>query len=205
MIKDFYEPIKDLLIKTKRSGMDKLVAHMEENGFFNAPCSTQHHLSKPGGLAEHSFNVWEIAQDISQALCYIVPSDSLTIVALLHDIGKMGQFNKPNYVPNMLKGRATKANPNPEPYQSTSKPYISNPELMYVDHEVRALSIISKFIDLTEEEQQAILWHNGLYGPFKYEIQGKETPLYMILHWADMWASRVVEVEENKTEEESNE
>ena len=206
MIKDFYQPIKDLLLKTERPGMDKLVAHMEEYGFFDAPCSTQHHLSRLGGLAEHSYNVYEVAWDMSQALCHIVPSDSLIIVTLLHDIGKMGQFNKPNYVPNMLKGRATKANPNPEPYQSTSKPYISNPELMYVDHEVRALSIISKFIDLTEEEQQAILWHNGLYGPFKYEIQGKETPLYMILHWADMWASRVVEVEEQKeTEKESNE
>lgn len=198
MNNDLYESIKNLLLKTQRPGMDKLIKHMEEYGFFNAPCSTQHHLSKPGGLAEHSYNVWEVAWDLSQALYHIVPTDSLVIVTLLHDIGKMGQFNKPNYVPNMLKGRATKANPNPEPYQSTSKPYISNPELLYVDHEVRALSIISKFIDLTEEEQQAILWHNGLYGPFKYEIQGKETPLYMILHWADMWASRVVEVEEEE-------
>lgn len=202
MIKDFCEPIKNLLLRTERPGMDRLVSHMEEYGFFKAPCSTQHHLSRPGGLAEHSFNVWEVAWDLSQAFCSIVPSDSLTIVALLHDIGKMGQFDKPNYVPNMLKGRATKADPNPEPYQSTSKPYIFNPELLYVDHEVRALSIISKFIDLTEEEQQAILWHNGLYGPFKYEIPGKETPLYMILHWADMWASRVVEVEEQKETEE---
>ena len=48
----------------------------------------------------------------------------------------------------------------------------------------------------TEEEQQAILWHNGLYGPFKYEIQGNETLLYMILHFADLWSSRVTEEEE---------
>ncbi len=204
MIQDFYQPIKDLLLSTKRAGMDKLVKHMEEYGFFDAPCSTQHHLSRPGGLAEHSYNVYETAFDLSQALYDNEPKDSLIIVTLLHDIGKMGQFNKHNYVPNMLKGRATKANPNPEPYQSTAKPYNINPDLMYVDHEVRALSIVSKYIDLTEEEQQAILWHNGLYGPFKYEIQGKETPLYMILHWADMWASHVIEVEEG-TEEEANE
>lgn len=80
--------------------------------------------------------------------------------------------------------------------QSDSKPYKVNPELLSVDHEVRSLAIISKYIDLTEEEQQAILWHNGLYGPFKYEIQGKETLLYMILHFADMLASRVVEKED---------
>lgn len=198
--------IKELLLSTKREGIENLIKHMEEQGFFKAPCSTQYHLSKEGGLAEHSLNVYKQA-NIFAATCldpddYDKMHDSIVITALLHDIGKMGQFNKTNYVPNMLKGRATKANPNPEPYQSTAKPYISNPELLYVDHEVRALSIISKFIDLTEEEQQAILWHNGLYGSFKYQIQGNETPLYLILHYADMWASRVVEVETQKETEE---
>jgi 23S rRNA maturation-related 3'-5' exoribonuclease YhaM len=70
---------------------------------------------------------------------------------------------------------------------------------MNVPHEIRALSIISKFINLTEEEQFAILYHNGMYGDLKYQINGKETPLYMLLHFADMWASRVVE-EESKGE-----
>lgn len=194
--------IKELLLSTKRDGIENLIVHMEEQGFFKAPCSTQYHLSKEGGLAEHSFGVFEIAEEIARVLYPEIPRDSLIICSLLHDIGKMGQFNKPNYVPNMLKGRATKANPNPEPYQSTAKPYISNPELLYVDHEVRALSIISKFIDLTEEEQQAILWHNGLYGSFKYQIQSNETPLYLILHYADMWASRVAEVKNEESEEE---
>lgn len=189
--------VKDLLLNTSRKGMENLVDYMEENGFFSAPCSTSHHLSKEGGLAEHSLNVCDIA--ISLLAAFDADSrlvESVIICSLLHDIGKMGQFGKPNYVPNMLKGRATKANPNPEPYQSDKKPFATNPELLFVDHEVRALSIISKYIDLTEEEQQAILWHNGLYGPFKYEIQGKETPLYMILHFADMWASRIVEAED---------
>lgn len=195
--------IKELLLVTERDGMDELIKHMEENGFFTAPCSTSHHLSKEGGLAEHSLNVCDTAINLVAAF----DADrrlvgSVIICALLHDIGKMGQYGKPNYVPNMLKGRATKGNPTPEPYQSTKKPYTTNPEMLYVDHEVRALSIISKYIDLTEEEQQAILWHNGLYGPFKYEIQGKETPLYMILHFADMWASRVIEAEEGETDEE---
>ena len=187
--------IEELLLSTKREGIENLIAHMSEYGFYKAPCSTQHHLSKVGGLAEHSLNVCEVAFKLANRLHAEVSQDSIIICALLHDIGKMGQYNKPNYVPNMLSGRATKANPNPEPYQSTSKPYITNPELLYLDHEVRGLSIISKFIDLTEEEQQAILWHNGLYGNFKYQIQGKETPLYMILHFADMWTSRVVEKE----------
>ena len=199
--------IKDLLLSTERPGMKNLIEYMEDNGFFTAPCSTSHHLSTEGGLAQHSLNVYDIASNLTFLMFdekKQLPKemeDSLIICSLLHDIGKMGQFGKPNYVPNMLKGRATKANPNPEPKQSESKPFKSNPDLLYVDPEVRALSIIGRFIELTEEEQLVILWHNGLYGPFKYEIPGKEIPLYMIIHFADMWASRVIEGEDDPNEE----
>lgn len=187
------DTIKELLLSTKREGMENLVAHMEENGFFTSPCSGANHLAKRGGLAEHSLNVYKIASDLQKCFGSKEPEESIIICSILHDIGKMGQFGKANYIPNMLKGRPTKANPNPTPYQSDAKPFKTNPDLLYVDHEVRALSIISKYIDLTEEEQTAILWHNGLYGAFKYQIPSKETPLYMIVHFADMWASRVIE------------
>jgi hypothetical protein len=55
--------------------------------------------------------------------------------------------------------------------------------------------IAERYIYLSEEEETAILWHNGLYGTFSHDIRGKETPLYMILHFADMWCSRVIEEE----------
>ena len=35
----------------------------------------------------------------------------------------------------------------------------------------------------------------------RYELVGHETPLYMILHWADMWASRVIEMSDGEEEE----
>lgn len=192
------ERIIELLRKTERDGIEALISYMEDNGFFESPCSTSHHLAKPGGLAEHSLNVYDMMLAISRL--YPISIDSIIICSLLHDLGKMGQFGKPGYVPNMLKGRATKENPNPVPYQSEKKPFEANTDLLFVDHEVRSIAIASRFIDLTEEEQQAILWHNGLYGPFRYEIQGKETPLYMMLHFADMWASRVVEREDAQDE-----
>ena len=34
-----------------------------------------------------------------------------------------------------------------------------------------------------------------MYGDFRYVIKDKETPLYLLLHSADMWASRVIEAE----------
>lgn len=199
--------IERLLLSTERKGMDKLLAWMDENGFYQAPCSGGNHLAKEGGLAEHSLNVLGVMQDMSFLFCKGPENiskeyqDSICICSLLHDLGKCGDYGKPGYVPNMLKGRATKANPEPEPYQSPNKPFKVNDELSAIDHEVRSVKIVSRFICLTEEEELAILWHNGLYGNFKYQISGKETPLYMLLHFSDMWASRVIEKEKEGQKE----
>ena len=157
MIEIFKRTIREELIKTQRPNVKSLISAMEEEGFYSAPCSGAHHLSCEGGLAEHSLNVLAHARALNEALNAEIPDDSIVITALLHDLGKMGQFGKSNYVPNMLSGRKTKTCPNPEPYQSTLKPFVTNPDLLYVDHEVRSVIIASQYIELTEEEQQAIL------------------------------------------------
>lgn len=178
------EKIIELLMSTGRDNMELLIKHMEESCFFTSPCSTQYHLAKEGGLAEHSLNVFKTAEKVNLLLDN-QRHDSLKIVCLLHDLGKMGQFGQANY----LKAPPLKSGKEP------AKPYITNPSLMYVPHEVRSIQIVSQFIGLTEEENFAILQHNGMYGDLKYSLQGKETPLQMILHFADMWASRVIEKE----------
>lgn len=186
------------LTATKREGIDKLIAWMDTYGFFKAPCSGGNHLAKEGGLAEHSLNVYGIMRND-----YLTkyPSDnteemlnSIAICSILHDLGKTGDFGKPNYVEKYLK----KCDKEGNPIRSESNPYEINKDLLYVPHEVRSISIASQFIQLTEDEYFAILYHNGLYGDFKYDIQGKETVLYMLLHFADLWASRVVEIKESE-------
>lgn len=179
--------VVESLMKTEREGMDGLIEYMEDCGFFSAPCSGGYHLSCEFGLVHHTRHVMELAEKIGVSLLggaeYNKIHDSVVIAAALHDLGKMGQFEKSNYVPNVLKdGKPSK-----------TKPFATNPDLLYVDHEIRSVAIASMFIDLTEEEQFAILYHNGMYGPLKYSLQGKETPLYMLIHWADMWATKVVE------------
>lgn len=178
---------RDSLLKTKREGMAELLDYLTEIGFLTAPASTRFHGAYDGALLEHSVNVLECAEKLGVAWLggaeYNKIKDSVVICALLHDVGKCGQFGKPLYIPNILKsGKA-----------SDAQPYTTNPDLMTLPHEIVSCIEVTKFIDLTEEEQRAIAWHNGLYGAFKYDIQGKESPLYMILHFADMWASRVVE------------
>jgi 23S rRNA maturation-related 3'-5' exoribonuclease YhaM len=189
------------LTTTKREGIDKLIAWMDTYGFFKAPCSGGNHLAMDGGLAEHSLNVYNVMKsDAIRKLGvreYEEIEDSIIICSLLHDLGKTGDFGKPNYIPNMIKdGKPTKDEPEQKYKQSDSKPYMVNPKLLYEPHEVRSIAIANRFIQLTEQEDFAILYHNGLYGDFKYDIQGKETPLYLLLHFADMWCSRIVELKE---------
>lgn len=174
------------LIKTKRDNIKELIECMEDGGFYESPCSGAHHLAEPGGLLEHSLNVLTLARDLARAWESTIPEESVTISALLHDLGKMGDHGKPNYAENYLKDGS----------RSSAKPYITNTNLVYIPHEVRSVLIAERYIYLSEEEERAILWHNGLYGQFRNDITGKETELYMIIHFADMWASRITEKEE---------
>lgn len=187
--------ITKLLLATKREGIEDLIAYLDEVDFFEAPASTQFHGAYDGALAEHSMNVLEYADKLASKWLskedYKAIYPSIVICALLHDLGKCGQFGKPLYVPNILKSGKP----------SDTKPYETNKDLMTLPHEVVSCIEATKFIDLTEDEQRAIAWHNGLYGTFKYDIQGKETILYMIIHFADMWASRVIESKTKKEEE----
>ena len=86
------EKIKKLLLSTKREGIVSLLTWMELNGFYEAPCSTQHHLCKEGGLAEHSWNVLDVMDKLAGTMLGEKEHDeiinSIIICSLLHDIGK---------------------------------------------------------------------------------------------------------------------
>lgn len=180
--------VVNALMSTKRPGMEDLIDYMTECGFFEAPCSSQFHLATKFGLVHHTRNVMETAEKLGVTLLggaeYNKIHESVIIAAGLHDLGKMGQFEKQLYTPKLLKdGSVGKV------------PYEQNKDLLPVDHEIRSVAIASMFIDLTEEEQFAILYHNGLYGTVgRYSLQGKETQLYLIVHTADLWCSRFLEV-----------
>lgn len=183
---DCKEYIEQHLRMTEREGIEDLISYMNECGFYTAPASTKFHGASEGMLAKHSINVMMAALTLAHTWLtkeeFDTMKDSIIICGLLHDLGKAGQFGKPFYVDNILKkGR------------SEAQPYKTNDDLMSIDHEVASVVEIQKYIELTEDEQRTILWHNGLYGNFKYQIPGKESRLYMIIHFADMWASRVME------------
>lgn len=200
------EVISKSLLKTGRKGVEDLIDYMEEIGFFDAPCSGGNHLCEPGGLARHSVNVMFTAEKLSVSLIGGVNitdeiRNSIVIAALLHDLGKCGDYGKALYVVNMIKdGRPTLKEPEQKYKQSEKKPWKRNPDLSNVPHAVRSIKIATLFIDLTEDEEWAILTHDGLYDFMMREIPGHETWLSMLIHWADMWSSHIIE---GSTDEES--
>ena len=200
------EKFIDSLRSTKREGIDNLIKVMDEGGFFTAPCSGAYHLCHEGGLLEHSLNVHNKAMELARLWLDDSLSEkekleflnSVRICSLLHDLGKMGDHGKSNYVPNMV--RSKKKNPETGEYdlvQSEAKPYETNKELTYEEHEIRSLLIAERYIHLTEEEETAILHHNGLYGKLDSSFGNAnfcKTKLSFIIHTADMYCSRFVEV-----------
>lgn len=192
---NFKAIITESLKKTKREGVEELLNYMDEIGFYKAPCSTRYHLAEEGGLAEHSVNVLNSAEKISVAL-YGAKNiteeirSSIIIVALLHDLGKCGDYGKPMYVDKVLKSG-----------KKGVQPYDTNKDLTSVPHAIRSVKLATLFIDLTEDEEWAILTHDGLYDFMKYQIPGHETPLSLILHWADMWASHILEIADDAESE----
>lgn len=177
------DKIIELLRSTKREGIENLIRHMEKIGFFTAPCSSQYHLCKVGGLAEHSWNVYSLMNSLTRIKELDYDYDSLILVSLLHDLGKAAYHGKPNYIPNILKSGEI----------SDKKPFETNKDLPPFDHAYKSCMIASKFIELTEDEEFAIRYHDGLYVPSGRDIQGKERPLQLLLHFSDMYCSRFIE------------
>jgi putative nucleotidyltransferase with HDIG domain len=195
------QKIKDLLMMTERPGIENLIKAMEEGGFFTAPCSGAYHLCNEGGLAEHSLNVYNSLIQLNDSLEAGLDEKSMILIALLHDLGKMGDHGKPNYVANYVRSKSkNKETGEYDMVISSSKPFETNKELNYEEHEIRSVIIAERYISLTEDEETAILHHNGLYGKLDSSFGSyfDKHQMSFLLHVADMWCSRFVEVKEEE-------
>lgn len=182
---------------TKREGINDLLEYMEQIGFFTAPASGGNHLCCEGGLVVHTANVMQMAEKFGKIVFgadYKNVRNSLRIAAGLHDLGKCGREGRPYYTENLVKdGRPTKADPVQKYKRSDSKPYAINKDLCHIDHPLRSVELAARYIDLTEEEEHAIFYHDGLYGSLAYDLKGHETPLQTCLHFADYWCAQFIE------------
>ena len=78
------ETIEKMLRATGRENVDELLKLMQGAGYYNVGCN-QHHKGE-GGLAQHSL---EVLLRMQRQNDFDLPTDSIIVVALLHDLCKV--------------------------------------------------------------------------------------------------------------------
>lgn len=161
-----------------------------------APASSRasYHNSFPGGYVDHINRVVEAAllqMQLWEALGATInfTEEELVFSAINHDLGKLGMFGKPRYIPNDSEWHVKNQGANYKP----------NAELPFLPVQDNSLFILqNEGIKLTVNEYIAIKIHDGLYddGNKAFLISGNNdsklrTSLPMILHQADLAASRI--------------
>ena len=175
------EEIIKLLKSTNREGIDKVIEFMEKSDFFTAPASTRFHGACEGGLAEHSFKVYEILKEKVKIAGLDIPEETIIISALLHDICKTN-FYKIDYrnAKNSL-GVWEKV------------PYYTIEDTIPYGHGEKSVMMLTEYIKLTNDEKYSIRWHMGFSEPKElYGTLGQaftKYPLALLLHEADLEAT----------------
>lgn len=158
----------------------KFTDFLEKNtSWLNSPASTRYHLSEEHGLLKHSVGVTETLLKLREVLAPQISEESCVIAGLFHDLGKIGTFEKPNYMET----------------EAGKTPYKTNPDLVYMGLAQRSLFLISQHLKLTDEEAQAILYHDGQYISANKEVAHRECQLTLLLTFADTWHCAVNEEE----------
>lgn len=194
---DFKKRFKKAVTETiDRDGIDNLMEWLEnETNFFTSPASTRYHGSYEGGLVEHSLNVFnqmlfELDTVVGKGWEDLYPMESVAIVALFHDLCKVGQYRETEKWRKDADGQW-------ESYLA----YEYDPEQLTMGHGAKSNFFLQRFIQLTPVEAQAIFWHMGAYDISPYaNLNGcgaafETNPLAFLIHRADMAATYVIENE----------
>ena len=134
----------------KREGADRLLDYLCASDFFSAPASTRFHGSSPGGLCEHSLNVYECLKDIMErprmkevyGIDYY-SDESIAIVSLLHDLCKVDFYVESTR--NVKENGVWK-----------SVPFYTIDDKLPYGHGEKSVYIVSGFMRLTRDEAFAI-------------------------------------------------
>ena len=138
-LKKRYEDLK-AKVTVRADDFASLMDFIEtKTAWLTTPASTRFHLSRENGLLEHSVNVAETLLRMKAALHPLIEDESCVIVALLHDLGKVGMPGESLYIKNEPTERQARAGYGP------TYPYRYNSDLTYS----AALKLYSGLIVLT--------------------------------------------------------
>lgn len=184
-----YNCLKAMVVERRESFLNLMTFIEEKTSYLTSPASIKYHLSKENGLWEHSINVAETMLKIKQALKPEISDESCVIVALLHDLGKAGMPGNPQYLENEPSVKQQQYG-----YKANT-PYRFNRDLTYLSVPIRSIYLALPYISLTEEEVQAIVYHDGQYVDDNRSVAAKEAKLTLLLQYADNWSGFIIEKE----------
>jgi len=177
----------------RRPGADELLDWLLASDFFTAPASAKYHSSIPGGLCQHSLNVYDclrayLDRERVKALYGLSGPDysdeSVAIVALLHDLCKIGCY-RPGFR-NVKDERGM--------WQKVATFNFDDP-LPY-GHGEKSVWLVMKYMPLTDMEAFAIRYHMGFSGEEDNRSVGQALarfPLAFALSVADSEATYFLE------------
>lgn len=176
-----------------REGAGALLDFLQNRSdFFTAPASARYHGAYPGGLCEHSLNVYHCLVDyltrerVQELYGLEYNEETIALVALLHDLCKVGCYKTTT---RNVKGEDGK--------WQTVPSFVFDDPLPY-GHGEKSVYIASGFLRLNREEAMAIRWHMGFSGTEDNHMVGrafKQYPLAFALSVADMEATYFLEEE----------
>jgi HD superfamily phosphodiesterase len=193
-----------LLREIVREGADipSLLYKLEQSDFYFAPCSTKFHLSVPGGLCQHSLNVFDMCIKLNETLQLNIDRESIIIAALLHDLDKMNKYEE--YVKNVKKYHdGGKKSDDMGKFDWVAEKAYGTKEakdrFVYGHHGQNSEYIANSYIPLKLEESAAITNHMGgmfdEYRPWDQSVIFERYPLSILLHSADALCTFIWEKE----------
>ena len=186
-LRERYNALKSKVVEREDEFAGLMDFIEKQTAWLTAPASTRFHLCRENGLLEHSINVAETLIRIKDILYPIISDESCVIVALLHDLGKAGVPGQPLYLKNRPTENQRRAGYGP------TYPYSYNNEMTYLSVPIRSLHLALPYITLSEEETQAIAYHDGQYVEDNRSAAKNEHPLTLLLQYADNWCGFVTE------------
>ena len=202
---------ESLMNQVERKGAKELVEWLKtKTDFYTAPASTRFHMSCPGGLLQHSLNVYECLKDkrsskVLEPYLKDVSDESLIIMGLLHDICKIRTYeqdwkNEKCRDEEVLKNTEMTQikHDNKGNFIWRSIPIYKVEDEMPLGHgEKSVILLLSRGLKLNQTEIYAIRWHMGFSEPKEYwghmDAAIKKCKLALILQEADYEATKIWE------------
>lgn len=180
--------IEELCSGIARPGIENLMKWLDSSDFYTAPASSRYHGAEPGGLTQHSLNVYDELKRLLAAYPEIViPEESVIIASLFHDLCKVNFYKT-----------ETRNRKNDKGVWESYEAYTIDEKFKYGGHGSKSVFLIQNFMKLTAEEAVAINCHMGSFENEHVGEAYEQHPFALLLSWADQAAAFMVEAKETK-------